>query len=160
MELRDQLEASLGSGYFLERELGGAGMSRVFVARDTTLGRRIVVKILPPELAAGANVERFRREIQLAASLVHPHILPLLSAGVTAPAPYEPIGAGLPYYTMPFVDGESLRARLAREWRLPIDEAVQLGREIALALDYAHRNDIVHRDIKPENILLLDGHAI
>ena len=159
-ELREQLEASLGREYALERELGGAGMSRVFVAHDNSLRRRIVVKILPPEMAAGVSVERFRREIQLAASLVHPHILPLLSAGVTAGSAYDPTGSGLPYYTMPFIDGESLRARLTREWRLDIDEAIQLGREIALALDYAHRRDILHRDIKPENILLLDGHAI
>ncbi len=159
-ELRDRLEASLGRDYELERELGGAGMSRVFVARDIALGRRIVVKILPPEMAAGVNVERFRREIQLAASLTHPHILPLLNAGVTAGASYDPGGSGLPYYTMPFIDGESLRARLTREWRLDINEALRLAREIALALDYAHRRDVIHRDIKPENILLLDGHAI
>jgi len=111
-------------------------------------------------MAAAVSVGRFRREIQVAASLVHPHILPLLSAGITTPAAYEPTGSGLPYYTMPFIEGESLRARLAREWRLELDVALQLGREIALALDYAHRQDIVHRDIKPENILLLDGHAI
>ena len=159
-ELKEQLESSLGREYALERELGGAGMSRVFVAHDTTLRRRVVVKILPPEMAAGVSVERFRREIQLAASLVHPHILTLLSAGVTAAGAYDASGSGLPYYTMPFIDGESLRARLTREWRLDIDEAIQLGREIALALDYAHRRDILHRDIKPENILLLDGHAI
>jgi len=159
-ELRAQLEASLGREFTLERELGGGGMSRVFVARDMTLGRRIVVKILPPEMAAGVSVERFHREIQLAASLVHPHILPLLSAGVTGDADYEPHGSRLPYYTTPFIDGETLRARLTREWRLDIGEAVRLAREIALALDYAHRHDTVHRDIKPENILLLDGHAI
>jgi serine/threonine-protein kinase len=160
IELRDRLGASLGRAYELERELGGAGMSRVFVARDLALGRRIVVKILPPEMAAGVNVERFHREIQLVASLTHPHILPLLNAGVTAGAAYDAGGSGLPYYTMPFIDGESLRARLTREWRLDVAEALRLAREIALALDYAHRRDVIHRDIKPENILLLDGHAI
>jgi eukaryotic-like serine/threonine-protein kinase len=151
VDVRDQLQVTLGSAYTLERELGGGGMSRVFVVHEASLGRRVVVKVLPPELAAGVNVERFRREIQLAASLVHPHIVPLLSAGETN---------GLPYYTMPFVEGESLRERLARDRPLPIDEAVGLAREVALALDYAHRRGIVHRDIKPENILLHDGHAL
>jgi eukaryotic-like serine/threonine-protein kinase len=149
--LREQLQIRLGSDYAVEQELTGAGMSRVFVANDVALGRRIVVKVLPPEMAASCSVERFRREIQLAASLLHPHLVPLLSAGEAD---------GLPYYTMPLVDGESLRARLAREWRLPIADAIRLGREIAEALDYAHRRGVVHRDIKPENILLHDGHAL
>lgn len=126
-------------------------MSRVFVARDTALGRRIVVKVLPPDMASAIRSERFRREIQLAASLVHPHIIPLLSAGETL---------GLPYYTMPFVEGESLRARLTRDWRLPIDEAVRIVSEVAGALDYAHRSGIVHRDMKPANILTHEGHAL
>ncbi len=126
-------------------------MSRVFVARENRLGRRVVVKILPPELAVGVSIERFRREIQLAASLVHPHIVPLLGAGDAE---------GLPYYWMPFVEGESLRTRLARDGRLAVDEALRIARESARALDYAHRQGIVHRDIKPENILLQDGHAV
>ena len=149
--LREQIQASLGEAYAVERELGGGGMSRVFVAREVALGRRVVVKTLPEELAAGVSVDRFNREIQLAASLLHPHVVPLLSAGHVN---------GLPYYTTPFVDGESLRARLDREHTLPVAEAIQLGREVALALDYAHRRGIVHRDIKPENILLHDGHAL
>jgi eukaryotic-like serine/threonine-protein kinase len=99
-ELRDQLQANLGSTYRLERELGGGGMSRVFLAEERALGRRVVVKVLPPELAAGLSTERFRREIQLAAQLQHPHIVPLLSAGKSD---------GLLYYTTPFVEGESLR---------------------------------------------------
>ena len=150
-ELREQLQATLGRGYTLERELAGGGMSRVFVAHERALGRRVVVKILPPDMARDVSVERFRREIQLAAGLLHPHIIPLLSAGDAD---------GLPYYTMPFIVGESLRLRLARDWRLAPDEAIQLAREVAMALDYAHRQGIIHRDIKPENILLHDGHAL
>jgi serine/threonine protein kinase/tetratricopeptide (TPR) repeat protein len=150
-ELREQLQDTLGKGYIVERELSGAGMSRVFVAHDTALGRRIVVKILPRELAAGVSLTRFRREMQHAASLVHPHIIALLGQGEAD---------GLPYYTMPFVEGESLRTKLAREGRLIVDEALRLAREVAKALDYAHRQGLVHRDIKPENILLQDGHAL
>jgi serine/threonine protein kinase len=150
-ELREQLQATLGRSYTLERELFGGGMSRVFVALETTLGRRIVVKVLPNEMSAGVSDERFRREILLAASLLHPHIVPVLSAGDAD---------GVPYYTMPFVEGESLRVRLAREQRLPVKLALQLAREVALGLGYAHRRGIVHRDIKPENILLHDGHAL
>src|SRR5512146_3298750 len=105
MQLRDQLQETLGSAYTLERELGGGGMSRVFVARDQALRRNVVVKVLPPELVAGVNVERFNREIVLAAGLQHPHIVPVLTAGEMT---------GVPFYTMPYVEGESLRARLAR----------------------------------------------
>src|SRR5436190_12269207 len=112
-ELRDQHPQSLGGSYSLERELGGGGMSRVFVAEETSLGRQVVIKVLPPDLAASVNIERFRREIQLAAKLQHPHIVPVLSAGVSE---------GLPYYTMPFIEGESLRARIARHGELPINE--------------------------------------
>ena len=150
-ELREQLQATLGRGYTLERELTGGGMSRVFVAHERALGRRVVVKILPVDMARDVNIERFRREIQLAAQLLHPHIIPLLSAGDAD---------GLPYYTMPFIVGESLRLRLAREWRLDPKDAAHLAREVAIALDYAHRQGVVHRDIKPENILLHDGHAL
>ena len=150
-ELREQLQATLGRGYTLERELAGGGMSRVFVAEERALGRRVVVKILPPEMARDVSLERFHREIHLAAGLLHPHIIPLLSAGDAD---------GLPYYTMPFIVGESLRLRLAREGRLGLEDAVRLTREVATALDYAHRQGIVHRDIKPENILLHDGHAL
>src|SRR5262245_35577924 len=150
-DLRKELQKALAGVYVIERELGGGAMSRVFVAQDPALGRRIVVKVLPREMSAAVNVERFRREIQLAASLLHPHIIPLLSAGAAR---------GIPYYTMPFVDGESLRSRLERDSRLPVDEVVRLGSEVARALDYAHRRGIVHRDIKPDNILLHDGHAL
>ena len=150
MTLRDQLQRTLGSAYTLERELGGGGMSRVFLAEDTALGRKIVVKILPPELTAGVNVERFNREILLAAKLQHPHIVPVLAAGAMD---------GLPWFTMPFVEGESLRARLERGTALSITEAVGMLRDVAKALAYAHEHGIVHRDIKPDNVLLTGGSA-
>jgi tetratricopeptide (TPR) repeat protein/tRNA A-37 threonylcarbamoyl transferase component Bud32 len=149
-DLRERLQTTLGDAYTLERELGGGGMSRVFVADETALGRKVVVKVLPPELAAGVSVDRFKREIQMAARLQHPHIVPVLSAGETN---------GLPYYTMPFVDGSSLRARLA-DGPLPIGEAVGVLKEVARALAYAHELGVVHRDIKPDNVLLTRGSAV
>ena len=109
-DLREQLQKTLGASYTLEHELGGGGMSRVFVAEETTLGRRVAVKVLPPEMSGLVSVERFRREVQLAARLQHPHIVPLLSAGESG---------GLLYYTMPLVGGETLRARLSRDGALP-----------------------------------------
>jgi serine/threonine-protein kinase len=151
MELRERLQSALNNAYTIDSELGGGGMSRVFVATEIALGRRVVVKILPPERIGGVDVERFRREIQLAAQLVHPHIVPLLSAGELD---------GMPFYTMPFVEGESLRVLLEREKTLSPSESVRLAQEIANALDYAHRRGIVHRDVKPENVLLHDGHAL
>jgi serine/threonine protein kinase len=141
----------LGDAYVLERELGGGGMSRVFLAHESALGRRVVIKVLLPELAAGVSVERFRREIQLAAQLQHPHIVPLLSAGEAD---------GLPYFIMPFVVGESLRARVTREGELPIAETVRTLRDVVSALVYAHARGVVHRDIKPDNVLLSGGVAV
>src|SRR5438552_5045033 len=135
----------------LERELGGGGMSRVFVAQETALDRKVVIKVLPPETAAQVSLERFKREILLAAKLQHPHIVPLLTAGVSN---------GLPYFTMPFVDGESLRVRLARHGELPVNHAIRMLREIASALAYAHEHGIVHRDLKPDNVLLSGGSAM
>src|ERR1700716_3919867 len=150
-DLRDQLQATLGNAYILERELGGGGMSRVFIAEDTSLGRKVVVKVLLPDLAATVNIERFRREIQLAAKLQHPHIVPVLSAGISD---------GLPYYTMPFSEGESLRARLARSGELPVHDTARILRDVLSALSYAHEHGVVHRDIKPENILLTGPFAV
>ena len=141
----------MGDAYLLERELGGGGMSRVFLAHERALGRKVVVKVLLPELAAGVNVERFRREIQLAAQLQHPHIVPLLSAGEAE---------GLPYFVMPFVTGESLRKRVAREGEFPIAETVRILRDVVSALAYAHGYGVVHRDVKPDNVLLSGGVAV
>ena len=149
--LHDALQRSLGGAYTLERELGGGGMSRVFLALDARLGRRVVVKVLHPELAAGLSAARFEREVALSARLQHPHVVPLLTAGEAD---------GLPFYTMPFVEGESLRERLRREGTLPVGAAVRLLRELADALAYAHGEGVVHRDLKPENVLLSRGHAV
>jgi serine/threonine-protein kinase len=143
-DLRERLRSSLGETLTLDRELGGGGMSRVFVAQETALGRTVVVKVLPPELAASVSTERFKREIAVAARLQHPHIVPLIAAGETD---------GLPYFTMPFVQGESLRARLARHGEMPVSESVRILREIASALAYAHEHGVIHRDIKPDNVL-------
>src|SRR5688572_9277176 len=150
-ELRDRLQSSLGAAYRLERELGGGGMARVFVATDPTLGRQVVVKVLSAEAAEGMSAERFTREIRLAAALQDPHIVPVLTAGQT--------DDGLPYYTMPFVTGESLRARMAGG-ELPLDEALRILRDVAEALEYAHDRGVVHRDIKPENVLLSGRNAV
>src|SRR5678815_3354947 len=150
-DLKEQLQRTLSGTYTVERELGGGGMSRVFLAEETSLGRRVVIKVLPSDLAASVNLERFRREIQLAARLQHPHIVPVHSAGVAD---------GLPYYTMPFIEGESLRARLSRSGELPINEAVKILRDVLSALAYAHEHGVVHRDIKPDNVLLTGNHAV
>ena len=149
-DLRDQLQTSLGDSYTIERELGGGGMSRVFLAEESSLGRRVVVKVLPADLAGAVSAARFRREISLAARLQHPHIVPLLAAGEID---------GLPYYTMPFVEGESLRARLSHG-ELPIPEAISILRDVARALDYAHAKGVTHRDIKPDNVLLAGTSAV
>ena len=151
MPLIDDLRIALGSSYSIERELGGGGMSRVFVGEEVALGRKVVVKVLAPELAAGVSAERFQREIKLAAQLQHPNIVPVLTTGVAA---------GLPYYTMPFVDGLSLRQRLDRNAGVPISQAIAILKDVARALAYAHDHGIVHRDIKPENILLHDEAAV
>ena len=150
-ELARNLADSLGSAYELKRELGGGGMSRVFLAHDRSLGRDVAVKLLLPELAAGISIERFRREIALAARLQHPNIVTVLTAGEVN---------GLPYFTMPFVRGESLRALLERGERVEIRRAIRILRDVGCALARAHEEGVVHRDIKPANILLSGGAAM
>src|SRR5262245_40534048 len=146
--LRDS--SSLADQYAIERELAGRGMSRVFLAEEKRLGRRVVIKVLSPELGPGGSADRFEREIRLAARLQHPHIVPLLAAGDVG---------GLPYYTMPYVAGASLRERM-QAGPIPQHEAQSILRDVARALAYAHRQGIVHRDIKPENVLLSEGAAM
>jgi len=145
------MQAALAGRYTIERELGRGGMATVYVVRDLKHDRRVALKVLHPELASTLGPERFQREIKLAARLQHPHILTVLDSGE---------GAGQLWYTMPFVEGESLRERLTRERQLPLDDALEITREVADALGYAHSQGIIHRDIKPENILLSRGHAL
>jgi serine/threonine protein kinase/tetratricopeptide (TPR) repeat protein len=149
-ELLEYLDDALGDAYTLEKELGGGGMSRVFLAEERALGRRVVVKVLSPDLLVGVNRDRFEREIQLTARLQHPHIVPILRSGEID---------GIPYYMMPFEEGQSLRVHLARNGALPVREAGSILRDVARALEFAHERGIVHRDIKPENILLVGSTA-
>jgi len=150
-DFAEQLQAALGTGYQLDSELTGGGMSRVFVAIDRALGRKVVVKVLPPDLAAGVNRERFRREIQVAAQLQHPHIVPLLSAGEQG---------DLLWYTMPFIDGESLRTALERNKPFGVREVTRIIHDVVDALAFAHARGVIHRDIKPGNILRQGAHAL
>ncbi len=154
-----RLTAALSDRYRIERELGQGGMATVYLAEDLKHHRKVAIKVLRPELAAALGAERFLREIETTASLRHPHILPLFDSGVVDPRPttHDP---QLLFYVMPFVEGESLRTRLDREKQLPIDDALQIAREVADALSYAHAHGVIHRDIKPENILLESGHAV
>jgi serine/threonine-protein kinase len=147
----DRLTAALADRYRLERELGQGGMATVYLAEDVKHKRQVAVKVLKPELAAVLGAERFVQEITTTAALQHPHILPLFDSGTAD---------GFLFYVMPFIDGETLRAKLDRETQLGIDEAVKLTTEVADALDYAHRHGVIHRDIKPENILLHDGRPV
>src|SRR5512140_3528870 len=146
-----RLQAALGDAYVLERELGGGGMSRLFVATERSLNRQVVIKVLPPELASEVSAARFKKEIEVAAQLQHPHIVPILAAGSSDE---------LLWFVMPFLRGESLRHRLKSAGKLPVRDAVRILIEVSDALAYAHRQGIVHRDIKPENILLEEGHAV
>ncbi len=150
-DLLARLQAALADRYTIERELGRGGMATVYLAQDRKHHRQVAIKVLKPELAAALGPERFLREIDTAARLTHPHILPLHDSGEAA---------GLLYYVMPYVEGETLRDRLEREGQLPLEEAVRITREVASALSYAHSHDVVHRDIKPENILLSGGEAV
>jgi eukaryotic-like serine/threonine-protein kinase len=143
---RDQLQAALGAHYAIDRELGRGGMATVYLARDLRHERRVAIKVLRSDLGAAVGPERFTREIKLAAGLQHPHIVSVHDSGVTA--------AGQLWFTMPYVEGESLRTRLEREKQLPLDDALRIAREVADALSYAHQQGVIHRDIKPENILL------
>ncbi len=146
-----RLSAALADQYRIERELGAGGMATVFLAHDLKHDRKVALKVLHPELSAVLGPERFLAEIKTTASLQHPHILPLFDSGSAA---------GLLYYVMPFVEGETLRARLERERQLPVEDALRIATQAASALDYAHRRGVVHRDVKPENILLQDGAAL
>ena len=151
-----RLAAALSQRYQLDREIGAGGMATVYLAQDLRHKRAVAIKVVRPELSGREGGERFLREIELVARLQHPHILPVFDSGVVA----DGAGAPLPYFVMPYVDGETLRQRLEREKRLPISVAIRLAGEVADALGYAHEHGVVHRDIKPENILLSGGHAV
>jgi Tol biopolymer transport system component/tRNA A-37 threonylcarbamoyl transferase component Bud32 len=150
-ETQSRLQVALADRYRIEREIGAGGMATVYLAQDLRHDRRVALKLLRPELSAVIGAERFLAEIKLTANLQHPHILPLFDSGEAD---------GFLFYVMPYVEGESLRARLTREKQLPVADAVRIAGEVASALDYAHRHGVVHRDIKPENILLHDGQAL
>jgi len=152
--LRERLQRQLGDSYVINRELGGGGSSRVFLATEVALERTVVLKVLPATLMDGVDGARFRREILIAARLQHPHVVPLLSAGDADGAANDDVYR---WYTMPYVEGQSLRELLAKRGALPIHDALRLLRELASALAYAHAKGVVHRDIKPENVLLCDG---
>jgi serine/threonine-protein kinase len=149
--LAERLQATLGPSFAIEREISGGGMSRVFVVADAALSRRVVVKILPPDLGGKVNGERFRREIQIVAGLQHPCIVPVLTTGEME---------GVPYYTMPFVAGESLRAKLTSGPALSIPRAIRVLRDVASAMSHAHEHGVAHRDLKPDNVLLSSGYAV
>ncbi|KPJ97243.1 MAG: hypothetical protein AMS20_17270, partial [Gemmatimonas sp. SG8_28] len=145
------LQEAVKDKFTIEREIGRGGMALVFLARDTRHDRPIALKVLRPELSASIGADRFLREIQIEASLQHPHILPLYDSGRTN---------GTLYYTMPYVDGETLRQRLEREKQLPLDDVVRITEDVSDAVSYAHSRGVVHRDLKPENIMLAEGHAL
>ena len=145
------LRAALSDRYAIERELGSGGMATVYLAQDLKHHRKVALKVLRPEVGATLGADRFIREIQIAARLTHPHIVPLYDSGRAG---------GLLYYVMPYIQGESLRERIDREGSLSVDEALQIAREVAAALSHAHGNNVIHRDIKPENILFSGGEAV
>jgi len=150
-DLQARLQAVVGDSYRIEKELGGGGMSRLFLAIEASLHRQVVIKLLPPEFASEVSATRFRQEMEVTAHLQHTNILPVLTAGARD---------DLLFYVMPFVSGESLRHRLTREGKLPVADAVRILHEVADALSHAHAEGVIHRDVKPENILLLGSHAV
>jgi serine/threonine-protein kinase len=151
MEHAERLKAALSDRYAIEREIGSGGMATVYLAQDLKHNRQVAVKVLDPGLAESLGADRFLREIETAANLTHPHILPLFDSGEAD---------GFLFYVMPYVKGEALRTRLTKEKQLPVEDAVQIIREIADALAYAHREGVIHRDVKPANIMLDEGHAV
>src|SRR5215208_1942254 len=153
--MRERLEAELEDRYSIERELGRGGMATVWLARDRRHERAVAIKVLHPELAGAIGVDRFVREVRLTARLQHPGIVSVLDSG-KLPATDD---VALPWYVMPFVDGEPLRARLQREVQLPVEDAVRIAREVSAALSAAHKQGVIHRDIKPENIILAGAHV-
>ncbi|HSE67400.1 MAG TPA: serine/threonine-protein kinase, partial [Gemmatimonadales bacterium] len=146
-----ELGTTFENRYLIEREIGRGGMSVVYLARDQKHERPVALKVLQPELSHSLQTQRFLHEIKLSASLTHPHIVPVYDSGSHD---------GELYYVMAYIEGESLRSRLNREKRLPLEEALKIAREVADALDYAHARGVIHRDIKPENVLLGSGHAL
>src|SRR6266496_3158674 len=151
MDSLAQLKSALAGRYAIEREIGAGGMATVYLARDLRHHRQVALKVLNPELGAVLGVERFLAEIRVTANLQHPNLLPLFDSGEAE---------GLLFYVMPYVEGESLRARLDREKQLPVEEAVRIATAIAGALGYAHRHNVIHRDLKPENILMHEGQPL
>src|SRR5438105_4607304 len=149
--LTERLNSALSGRYRIERHLGEGGMATVYLSEDLKHDRKVALKLLKPELAAVLGAERFVQEIKTTAALQHPHILPLFDSGTAD---------GFLFYVMPWIEGETLRDKLTRETQLRVDDAVRIAREVADALDYAHRHGVIHRDIKPENILLHDGRPI
>lgn len=151
MDITDRLNAALAGRYAIDRLVGEGGMATVYLARDTRHNRKVALKVLKPDLGAVVGVDRFLAEIQVTANLQHPNLLPLFDSGAAD---------NLLFYVMPFIEGESLRARIDREKQLPVDEALKITTAVASALDYAHRHGVIHRDLKPENVLLHDGNAL
>jgi len=150
-DVLDRLKEALSDRYKIESELDRGGMAVVYVAEDLRHHRKVAVKVLQPALSATLGTERFLREIEVLANLQHPNILTLIDSGEVD---------GLPYYVMPFVEGQSLRARLDREGALPLEEAVRIAAEVAEGLESAHQRGVVHRDVKPANVLISGGHAV
>src|SRR5687767_541137 len=157
IETLERLKAALADRYTLERELGHGGMATVWLAHDLKHDRPVALKVMRPELAVTLGPARFLREIRLCARLQHPHILAVLDSGALE---QKSGGAELLWFTMPFVEGESLRGRIAREGQLPLADALRITREVADGLHYAHQHGVIHRDIKPENLLLSGSHAL